>query len=87
MNDSYRIELPVGTRVSIQYVDQPSAVISKSEAPTDSATAGYVRQYVVSIPLGAEVTVVQVKETFRVVRITGAEMFLLGDTSSSPRSP
>ena len=87
MNDSYRIELPVGIRVSVQYVDQPSAVISKSEAPSDPATAGYVQLYEVSIPAGAEVTLLQTKETFRVVKITGAEMFLMSDSSSSPRSP
>lgn len=83
MNDSYRIELPSGTRVSVQFVDHTTPRIVKSEAPVDPATAGYVQQYEVSIPAGAEVTLVQTKETFRVVKITGSEMFLLGDSSSS----
>lgn len=83
MNDSYRIELPLGTRISVQYVDQPTPGITKSEAPADPTTAGYVQQYEVTIPAGAEVTLVQTKQTFRVVKITGAEMSLLGDSSSS----
>lgn len=89
MNDSYRIELPPGFRVSVQYVDQPSPVITKSPAPSAPATAGYVQLYEVGIPAGAEVSLVQTKGTFRVVKISGTEMFLLGDPpSSSPvRSP
>lgn len=89
MNDSYRIELPSGIRVSVQYADQPTASIAKSDVLVDPVKDGYSQLYQVTIPSGAEVTLVQTKETFRVVKITGAEMFLLGDPpSSSPvRSP
>ena len=84
MNDIYRIELPDGFRIAVQYLAEDAAGIVKSEPPLDPVAAGYEQQYVVTVPLDAEVSIVHTKGTFRVVKVSGAETFLLEGPVSSP---
>jgi hypothetical protein len=84
MNDIYRIELPDGIRVAVQYLTSGVSEIVKSDPPADPVAAGYTQGYVVTVPAEAEVSIVHTKGDFRVVKVSSAETFLLNGPISSP---
>lgn len=81
MSAQYRIDLPVGTKVVLQYQTISSPTFVKSDA-------GTIPQYEVSIPVGTEVAVVTTTAGFQIVPVLTTEALgsaALDSSSSSPR--
>lgn len=87
MSAQYRIDLPVGARVVLQYQAITSPTVVKSDVAATGTTAATV-QYDVSLPVGTEIAVVPATAGFQiapVVTTDGLGSALLDSSSSSPR--